>query len=73
MTLLTPTPAQAAKAARNRKISADFQSLRMAYPSAPVSQIVRTLESSGKYGLKFEGLRRILRESGDIVPNRKNA
>lgn len=68
MTLLTPTPAQAERAARDRKISAEFQALRRAYPSAPVMQILRTIASSGKYGLKPEGLKRILLASGDIHP-----
>ncbi len=73
MTMLTPTPAQAERAARDRKISADFKTLRKAYPAAPVMQILRTIASSGKYGLKPEGLKRILTNSGDITPNRKNA
>lgn len=72
MTLLTPTPAQAERAARDRKISADFKALRKAYPAAPVMQILRTISSSGKYGLKPEGLKRILRASGDIKPVKRS-
>lgn len=68
MTLLTPTPAQAERAARDRKISADFRALRKAYPAASVLQILRTIASSGKYGLKPEGLKRVLRNTGDINP-----
>lgn len=73
MTLLTPTPAQAERAARDRKISADFKTLRKAYPAAPTMQIIRTIASSGKYGLKPEGLKRVLRASGDIVPTRRRS
>lgn len=72
MTMLTPTPAQAERADRDRRISADFQVLRKAYPAAPVMQILRTIASSGKYGLKPEGLKRILTNSGDIKPARRS-
>lgn len=72
MTLLTPTPAQAERAARDRKISADFQAFRKAYPTAPVMQILRTISCSGKYGLKPEGLKRVLLASGDIKPVKRS-
>lgn len=69
---LTPTPAQARRAERDRRIAADFKSLRKAYPKAPVMQILRTIESAGKYGLKAEGLKRVLLTSGDIVPTKRS-
>lgn len=72
MTALTPTPAQAERAARNRMIAADYQSLRKAFPAAPVMQILRTIASWDRYGLKPEGLKRILLESGDIKPKRRS-
>ena len=72
MTLLTPTPKQADRAARDRRISADFQSMRKAYPKAPVMQILRTIASWNKYGLKPEGLKRVLLTSGDIKPAKRS-
>lgn len=68
MTMLVPTPQQAERAARDRKIAADFHALRRAYPDAPVMSILRTIASTGKYDLKPEGLKRVLTASGDIKP-----
>ena len=67
MTLLTPTAKQSERANRDRKIAADFHALRRAYPGAPVMRILRTIADSGKYGLKPEGLKRVLLASGDIT------
>lgn len=72
MTLLTPTPQQAERAARDRRISADFQTLRKAYPKAPVMSILRTIASTGRYDLKPEGLKRVLTASGDIKPKSRS-
>jgi len=69
---LTPTPAQAERAARDRKISADFCALRKDFPAASVRQILRTIASSGKYGLKPEGLKRVLLSTGDIQPVKRS-
>lgn len=72
MTLLTLTPRQTERASRDRKIAADFHALRRAYPDAPVMQILRTIAASGKYGLKPEGLKRVLTASGAITPKSRS-
>lgn len=66
MTMLTPTAKQAARTSRDRRIAADFYELRKANPDAPVMAIVRTIASNGKYGLKPEGLKRVLYANGII-------
>lgn len=68
MNLLTQTPGQQERSSRDRRIIADYQTLRKAYPNAPVSSILRTLESSQKFGLKAEGIKRVLIASGTITP-----
>ena len=72
MTLLTPTAKQSERANRDRKITADFLTLRRAYPTAPVMRILRTIAESGKYGLKPEGLKRVLLASGAITPKSRS-
>ncbi len=68
MTNLTPTAKQAQRNARDRRIAADFHALRKANPDAPVMAILRTIASTGNYGLKPEGLKRVLTASGHINP-----
>lgn len=67
---LTPTPSQARRAARDRRIIADYHDLRKAHPTAAVMQIVRTIAASGKYNLKPEGVKRVLLASKTVVPTR---
>lgn len=72
MTTLTPTPKQAQFAARNRRIIADYAALRKANPNAPVMAILRTIAANGTYGLKPEGLKRVLTTAGIIVPKSRS-
>ena len=62
---LTPTPSQARRAARDRRIIADYHDLRKAHPTAAVMQIVRTIAASGKYNLKPENVLYM----GDDIPD----
>lgn len=72
MTTISPTAKQAERNARDRRIAADFHALRKAYPEAPISQIIRKIASTEKYGLKPEGLRRVLTAAGYIKPNKRS-
>ena len=72
MTTLTPTAKQAELQARNRRIAADFYALRKANPNAPVMAILRTIASNGHYGLKPEGLKRVLTADGHIKPQKRS-
>ena len=72
MTTLTPTAKQAARASRDRRIAADFYALRKANPDAPVMAILRTIASNGSYGLRPEGLKRVLTAAGHIKPRKRS-
>ena len=72
MTTLTLTTKQAQRKDRDRKIAADFIALRKANPGAPVMAILRTIASTGDYGLKPEGLKRVLTASGHINPRKRS-
>lgn len=73
MTLLTQTPKEQERAQRDRRVAAEFQTLRKAYPTASAARIIRTIAMGGKFSLSEPGIKQILYRTGTITPNRKNA
>lgn len=74
MQLLQLTDTERRRASEDQRISAEFKTLRRAYPEASDFRIIRTLASSGRYQSKsIAGIRNALVRTGAITPNRKNA
>lgn len=74
MEILTPTNKERIRANRDRQISAEFRTLRKAYPNASAAKIIRTICASNKYNLTEPAIKRVLYATGTIVSrNRKTA
>lgn len=66
MEMLTPTNKERIRANRDRQISADFRTLRKAYPKASAAKIIRTICASNKYNLTEPGIKRVLYATGTL-------
>jgi DNA-binding winged helix-turn-helix (wHTH) protein len=68
MNVLTNTLKEQEREQRNKQLTAEFKTLRKAFPDASSERIIRTIASTGKFNLTEPGIKRILYATGTIVP-----
>ena len=73
MTELILTNAERVKMHEDQRITAEYQEMRTAYPTATTSRICKSLAASGKFIPKsFAGIRAALIRTGAIKPVKRS-